>query len=315
MKLKITCLEDREIGVKGNPSVRYTGNDCTYASFSLNEPIGLTEEQKLTGMIYLMSDDDMLLNEINVDTFLRYVINDTETSSYLMLTNEPEPEPAPEPEPPTQEELLAMAKQGRNTAITSARDAAIYAGVDVTTSYGEEHFTLSDKDQTLLLGIYAMVQAGAPGYPYHSVNLESRSTNMCSIYTKEDIANLATAAFGHITYHESYANMLLQWLERETDVDTVYTIEYGAKLPQDLQDYLDMILTSANVDVNDTEGSGTASTTDPETQPDISATTSTEPADETATTTTEEQPAAVSTTATESDEGQPYIETTDTPAT
>lgn len=264
MKLKITCLEDREIGVKGTPSIRYTGNDCTYASFTLIEPVGLTEEQKLSGMIYLMSDDDMLLNEVNVDTFLRYVLNDTETSSYLMLTNEPEPEPVPEPEPPTQEELLAMAKQGRDAAIKTTRDNAIYAGVDVTTSYGEEHFTLSEKDQTLLLGIYAMAQAGAPGYPYHSVNLESRSTNMCSIYTKDDIANLATAAFGHITYHESYANMLLQWLERETDVDTVYTIEYGASLPKDLQDYLDMILTSASVNVDETapEGDGTEPSAD-----------------------------------------------------
>lgn len=248
MKLKISCLNDREMGVKGTPSIRFTGNECTYANFVLTEPFNLPEDTTLTGMVYLMSNDDMTLNEINIDSFLRYVLSDGDTTAYLTLTNEPEPQPIPEPEPPTQEELLAMAKQGRDSTIISARDSAIYNGVTITTSYGEEHFTLSEKDQTLLLGIYAMVQAGAPGYPYHSVNLESRSTNLCAVYTKEDIAALAVAAFGHITYHESYANMLLQWLDRETDVDTVYTIEYGATLPSDLEDYLSMILTAAGID-------------------------------------------------------------------
>src|SRR5699024_9101127 len=113
-------------------------------------------------------------------------------------------------------------------------------------SYGVEHFTLSEKDKTLLLGIYGIVNSGQiTSWPYHSINLESRSTNICTIYTQEDITKIAVAVFGFITYHETYANMLLQWLNRETDVDTVYTIKYGAALPEDLNSYMNMLLTSS----------------------------------------------------------------------
>ena len=172
------------------------------------------------------------------------------TNYTITLTNTPIPEPAPEPIPPTEEELLAQAKAGRDTAITTAMSQAIYNGIDVKTEYGVEHFTLTTEDQTLLLGIYGMMQQGITQYPYHSVNSNpnSRSNNICVVYSDEDIGKIAVAAFGHITYHESYANMLLQWLAREADRQVVYTIEYGAQLPSDLIQYLAMILTAAGID-------------------------------------------------------------------
>lgn len=261
MKVVFENLANLTLDIKSAPSVRYTPNEsgintCVRCAMTLLGNLPVDDDTPLTGKITWLSDDDMLMDEYLVENFLRYEVHNTEgtdavdASCYLLLTNDPVPEPPLEPEPPTPEEELAAAKAGRASAITSARDATITAGVDVTTSYGAEHFTLSEKDKTLLLGIYGIINSGAvTGWPYHSINLESRSTNICTVYSQDDIAAIAVAAFGFITFHETYANMLLQWLERETDVDTVYTIEYGAALPEDLQTYMAMLMTSSGIDI------------------------------------------------------------------
>lgn len=257
MKIRFEDLA-AELPLSGNVSTTYKMDEATgmskttRAQMSMKGSVQIDDEHPLTGLVKWMSDDDMEMDSFDVSSFLRYEYNvygegDTQTST-LILTNDPVPEPAPEPVPPTAEELLAQAKAGKSSAITRARDDIIAAGVDVTTSYGVEHFTLNEKDKTLLLGIYAMVQSGVTSYPYHSINLSSRSTNICTVYSSEDIAKIATAAFGFITYHESYANVLLNWLERETDPEVAKTIVYGAELPSDLQSYLDMLLTTAGID-------------------------------------------------------------------
>ena len=301
MKAVFAGLNDLELTMPSAPSTRYAPNEegvnvCVRCSMRLegNLPVNNPGEgdNLLTGIIYWKSDDDMELDQYDVANFLRYEVHNydgTDTSSAscsLLLTNEPVPEPAPEPEPPTPEEQLAAAKAGRADTITRTRDTTIAAGVDVTTSYGVEHFTLSEKDKTLLLGIYGIISSGqVNAWPYHSINLESRSTNICTVYNEEDVAKIAVAAFGFITYHETYANMLLQWLERETDVDTVYTIVYGAQLPEDLASYMSMLLTSSGIDPSlftpstseDTEESGA---TEPSTDEGISGTEETTPTDE-----------------------------------
>lgn len=268
MVLQFQAYEDLpSYPLLSTPSMRYDkSGKCTYASFNVDGESPFTEEKPLTGTIRFASDDDMELNLFEVSSFLRYEItqntttvtpeegSDEEpqvipTNFILTLTDTPVPEPPTEPEPPTPEELLAQAKAGRDTAIMNSMEQAIYNGIDVETTYGLEHFTLNTNDQTLLLGIYGMVQQGVTQYPYHSIS-SSGDNNICVVYSDEDIGNIAVVAFGHITFHESYANMLLQWLERETDLDTVYTIEYGAALPEDLNEYLAMILQSAGIDLS-----------------------------------------------------------------
>ena len=258
MKILFDCFGSPKLSCEliDTPNSRYATNqetmirECVYAYFSFKGSLPITEETPLTGTIEWMSDDDMFLGDFVVDTFLRYEYNMNEEAgtATLMLTNDPVPEPAPEPEPPTTEELLAAAKAGKESAIISTKNSIIVAGFDVETEYGMEHFTLSASDQTMLLGIYAMVQGGLTQFPYHSINTTERSLNRCTVYSDADIAKIATTAFGYITYHESYANMLLQWLDRETDPEVVAGIVYGAQLPKDLADYFNMVLTAAGVD-------------------------------------------------------------------
>lgn len=306
MKLVYAAYETWESAhLTSTPAIRFDKTGvCTYASFVCEGTLPFTEENPPKGLIRFMSDDDMVLNELTVEDFLRYEMHqnyeyvddpnasldavveaavsedgegtEPETpaqvqvpSTYsLILTNQPEPEPIPEPEPPTEEELLAMAKAGKDKDIENAMEQAIYNGIDVKTSYGTEHFTLNTEDQTLLLGIYGMVQQGIQQYPYHSVSSKTRSNNICTVYSDEDIKQIAIVAFGHIAFHESYANMLLQWLNRETDREVVATIVYGATLPSDLIAYLAMILQSAGIDPKVIPGyadSSTGSETDSDT--------------------------------------------------
>lgn len=268
MKILFDCFGSPKLSreLTAAPSSRYAVNqetqirECVYAYFSFIGTLPITEETPLSGIIEWMSDDDMFLGDYEVGTFLRYEYNENteQGTAILMLTNDPVPEPVPEPEPPSEEEILAAAKVGKDSAIISTKEQVIAAGFDVETEYGIEHFTLSASDQTMLLGIYAMVQGGLTQFPYHSVNTNSRSLNKCTVYSDADIAKIATSAFGYITYHESYTNMLLQWLERETDPDVVATIVYGAQLPTDLADYLAMVLESAGVDPSLINGGSTS---------------------------------------------------------
>ena len=112
--------------------------------------------------------------------------------------------------------------------LSAACNAAIVAGVDVTTSYGAEHFSLSDHDQTNITNLSILVGSGAPGYLYHADN------KACDMYAAADITSIVTAALQHITYHTTLHNYLKQWVTRETDAQVLSGITYGAELPEDL---------------------------------------------------------------------------------
>ena len=85
----------------------------------------------------------------------------------------------------------------------------------------------------MLLAIYAMVKGGLTSFPYHAIGASGRNS-ICTIYSDTDIARIAVAAFAFITFHESYCNMMIQWLDRAETVEEVEQIVYGANLPADL---------------------------------------------------------------------------------
>lgn len=65
-----------------------------------------TEQESLSGVIQMYSNEGFLLSEDNVADYLRHTYN----GHTLTLTNLPEPEPQPEPEPgpyiPTDHDVL-----------------------------------------------------------------------------------------------------------------------------------------------------------------------------------------------------------------
>ena len=141
---------------------------------------------------------------------------------------------AEHPDPVSLEEKRAA----KHAEISAASQAAIYAGMDVETTQGTEHFSLTEKDQINLTTAKNEIDKGAPVYLYHT------DDTLCRIFTAEEINAIAQASVAHIIYHTTYCNHLFEWIRR-ADAAELAGITYGAELPDDLASHMQEILTQA----------------------------------------------------------------------
>ena len=141
---------------------------------------------------------------------------------------------AEHPDPVSLEDKRAA----KHAEISAASEAAIYAGMDVETTQGTEHFSLTEKDQINLTTAKNAVDKGAAAYPYHADDVR------CRIFTAEEINAIAQASVAHIIYHTTYCNHLFEWIRR-ADAAELAGITYGAELPDDLAAHMQEILTQA----------------------------------------------------------------------
>ena len=141
---------------------------------------------------------------------------------------------AEHPDPVSLEEKRAA----KHAEISAASEAAIYAGMDVETTQGTEHFSLTEKDQINLTTAKNEIDKGAPIYLYHT------DDTLCRIFTADEINAIAQASVAHIIYHTTYCNHLFEWIRR-ADAAELAGITYGAELPEDLAAHMQEILTQA----------------------------------------------------------------------
>ena len=135
-------------------------------------------------------------------------------------------------------DILPSLREAKHAEISAASEAAIYAGMDVETTQGIEHFSLTEKDQINLTTAKNEVDKGAAFYPYHT------DDTLCRIFTAEEINAIAQASIAHKIYHTTYCNHLFEWIRR-ADVAELAGITYGAALPDDLAAHMQEILTQA----------------------------------------------------------------------
>ena len=138
------------------------------------------------------------------------------------------------PDPASLEDKRAA----KHAEVSAASEAAIYAGMDVETTQGTEHFSLTEKDQINLTTAKDAVDKGAAAYPYHA------DDTRCRIFTGDEINAIAQASIAHIMYHTTYCNHLFEWIRR-ADAAELAGITYGAELPDDLAAHMQEILTQA----------------------------------------------------------------------
>lgn len=130
-------------------------------------------------------------------------------------------------------------KRAAKTAeMSAACNAAITAGMDVTTTQGAEHFSLQETDQINLTAAVTAVQQGAAGYPYHA------DGELCRMFTAAEIGAVGEASIAHKLYHTTYCNHLFAWIRRAT-ASELAEITYGAELPEDLAASMQALLTQA----------------------------------------------------------------------
>ena len=142
----------------------------------------------------------------------------------------PEPEPLPEPEPyiPTIEEL----QEAKVKEMNNAQQMAIQAGINVTWTDGTvEHFTLSDHDQTSLMGLQAQVAQGIENIPWHT----SDESEHCKFYSNADMELITSTALSYVIWHVTYFRDLRIFIRSLQTKEEIENITYGVEIPVEYQ--------------------------------------------------------------------------------
>ncbi len=95
----------------------------------------------------------------------------------------------------------------------------------------KEHFTLSEQDQTSLMGLQTQVVQGVDNIPWHT----SDQTQPCRYYSNADMALIVTAAMQYVTYHVTYYRDLRIYIRSLDNKDEVNTVYYGMEIPPEYQ--------------------------------------------------------------------------------
>lgn len=146
----------------------------------------------------------------------------------------------PTPYEPTIEEVRAEVVKSLN----DATEQTIYAGVDVKTSYGDEHFSLTANDQANIGNIFNAVVMGVEEFPYHADGKE------CVIYQKADIVSLYVAMQTLITKLTTHCNLLRQFANSCEDKDAVKAVTLATELTGKLAEQEVKVLASAKAQMD-----------------------------------------------------------------
>lgn len=146
----------------------------------------------------------------------------------------------PTPYEPTIEEVRAEVVKSLN----NATEQTIYAGVDVKTSYGDEHFSLTANDQANIGNIFNAAVMGVEEFPYHADGKE------CVIYQKADIVSLYVAMQTLITKLTTHCNLLRQFANSCEDKDIVKAITLATELTGKLAEQEVKVLASAKAQMD-----------------------------------------------------------------
>lgn len=141
-----------------------------------------------------------------------------------------EPQPTPEPEPyvPTLEEV----RERKVIEMNNAQQAIIAQGIDVTLTDGTtEHFTLTEHDQTSLMGLQTQVAQGVEQIPWHT----SDQSEHCKFYSNADMALITTAAMSCVTWHVTYFRDLRIYIRSLQTKEEVKSVVYGMDIPAEYQ--------------------------------------------------------------------------------
>ena len=161
--------------------------------------------------------------------------NDEVTAEYngYQLSNDgsvytPEPVEPIEPVQPTIEQV----QEAKVSEMNTAQQKTIQEGIDVTLADGTvEHFSLTDHDQTSLMGLQSQVATGVEQIPWHT----SDQSEHCKYYSNADMQRIISAALAYVTYHVTYFRDLRIYIRALDNIDDVKAITYGILIPDEYQ--------------------------------------------------------------------------------
>ncbi len=144
------------------------------------------------------------------------------------------------------EPTLSESQESKIREMNNEQQKIIQAGINVTLTNGTiEHFTLTNQDQTSLMGLQAQVAQGSDNIPWHT----SDQTQHCKYYSNADMSLIVSAAMQYITWHVTYFRDLRIYIRSLDDKDIVSNIYYGIEIPEKYQSQplKDMIVLQNNI--------------------------------------------------------------------
>lgn len=134
------------------------------------------------------------------------------------------------PDPASVDDLsLEDARTAKYHEITVACEQTIYAGVDVSTSSGVEHFSLTEKDQINLFGKKMQLLAGEEKLEYHE------DGQPCKYFSAADMQVIIDRAMFFVSYNTTYCNAMNMWIKSITKASDFEQIKWGASIPEEFQ--------------------------------------------------------------------------------
>lgn len=127
---------------------------------------------------------------------------------------------------PTLEEV----QETKVTEMNAVQQTVIQEGLDIALSDGTvEHFTLTDHDQTSLMGLQTKVGEGAEQIPWHT----SDQSEHCKYYSNEDMAIITSRALEFVTFHVTYFRDLRIYIRSLRSKEEVTAVTYGMLVPEE----------------------------------------------------------------------------------
>lgn len=190
---------------------------------------------KTSGFMLAWKDDVWDGDYSDYTTVYREIDGGVQFSNDGSVYVEPIPPTPPEPYIPTLEEV----KEQKVAEMNMIQQDIIQNGVDVTLLDGTvEHFTLTDHDQTSLMGLQTQVAQGVEQIPWHTAD----QSEHCKYYSNMDMYLIVTEAMKFVTFHVTWFRDLriyINSLETKEEVeavtyDTPIPIEYQSEVLKDL---------------------------------------------------------------------------------
>lgn len=128
-----------------------------------------------------------------------------------------------------QQTAIEDARKAKYREIASACEETIYAGVDVSTSSGVEHFSLTEKDQLNLFGKKMQLLAGEEKLEYHE------DGHPCKYFSAADMQNIVDRAMFFVSYNTTYCNAVNMWIKSAEKASDLEQIQWGAEIPEEFQ--------------------------------------------------------------------------------
>lgn len=122
--------------------------------------------------------------------------------------------------------LLAL-KNKVNLRLNEECTKAISEGIDLETSQGTEHFSLTDVDQLNIKAIYDTVKSGAKSALYHA------DGKLCRAFTDEEIIKLMEASMKHVTYNTTLCNHLHVQVSNAKTKENIVNVEFSVNSLKD----------------------------------------------------------------------------------